>query len=80
MERTSAGLNAMKRTIIALVVLVLAVAGANSATAQDPCQPSCDVDTSDWDVPGVAGTAPAFLAMTVLLVAPRLRAGGDGVG
>ncbi|PSG97615.1 hypothetical protein BRD56_04535 [Thermoplasmatales archaeon SW_10_69_26] len=67
----------MRTTLLALTVLALATVGADPALAQDPCEPSCDVDTSETPAASGPTLAPALLAMTalavVLLRAPSLR-------
>lgn len=64
--------------LLALAVVALALTAADSAGAYDhpPCEPTCDeLDAAETSGgPGdLVGTAPVFLAMTVLLVAPVWR-------
>jgi hypothetical protein len=63
----------MKKTMIALTVVALAVVGADASLAQDPCQPSCDVETNAGAPATGAAVSPVLLAMTALLVIPRAR-------
>jgi hypothetical protein len=67
----------MRTTLIVLTVVALAMVGADPAMAQDPCEPSCELDTTETSTASGATIAPAFLAMTalaaVLLRAPSSR-------
>lgn len=56
--------------MLALTVVALAVAGADSAMAQDPCQPDCEA--VEMDNPGMPLAAPllvAFAALAALVIA-----------
>lgn len=72
----------MRKAMLALAVLGLAVAGATNAAAQDPCEPYCDetelsYEGTDLSLDVTAAAAPLFVTMAVLLVSPR-RAPADG--
>lgn len=62
----------MRRTLLLLVVVGLAVVGADPAAAQDPCEPSCDDVEIDANAVSTASVAPVIATMAALIAAPRL--------
>lgn len=62
----------MRKMLLALAIVGLAVAAADAAVAQRPCDPYCESVSMDTDVADAAAIAPALLATTALLLAPRL--------
>lgn len=61
----------MRKILLALAVVGLAVAAADAAVAQRPCDPYCESVSMDADVAEAAGIAPVLLATIAFLLAPR---------
>lgn len=61
----------MRKLLFVLAIVGLAVAGADSAMAQRPCDPYCESTSTTWAAEP-AGVAPLFAIALTALVAPRL--------
>lgn len=59
----------MRKTMLLLTVLAFAIAGADPAVAQDPCEPDC-MENAAAGGALLAATVPATLAFAALLVRP----------
>lgn len=77
--RWGVGWTDMRKTLLVLAVVAFAIVGADPAAAQHPCEPSClEVSSGVGAAVDVAALAPAFLAVTAFLLAPRSTREGGG--
>lgn len=67
----------MRRTMIALAIVLLGVVGVDAVGAQPPCEPTCELPatSASFAVAELVALAPAAIAVTVLAVRRRGDAG-----